>query len=133
MSRLLAGALAIVMAVAAGAARLGAHHSFAMFDTANRVTLTGTVTQFQWTNPHAYIEIDVPDGTNPPKHWTVELGSTSILMQGGWKFTDVKPKQTITVVISPLRNGQPAGLLVRITLADGRVLANGPGPAGGQP
>ena len=91
MSRLLAGALAIVMAVAAGAARLGAHHSFAMFDTANRVTLTGTVTQFQWTNPHAYIEIDVPDGTNAPKHWTVELGSTSILMQGGWKFNDVKP------------------------------------------
>jgi hypothetical protein len=121
------------MVLGAGAGRVGAHHSFAMFDTTNRVTLTGTVTQFQWTNPHAYIEIDVPDGANPPKHWTVELGSTSILQQGGWKFTDVKPKQTVTVVISPLRNGQPAGLLVRITLADGRVLANGPGPAGGQP
>ena len=116
-----------------GAARVQAHHSFAMFDTTNRITPTGTVTQFQWTNPHAYIEIDVPDGANPPKHWTVELGSTSILQQGGWKFTDVKPKQTVTVVISPLRSGQPAGLLVRITLADGRVLANGPGPAGGQP
>jgi len=114
-----------------GAARLQAHHSFAMFDTTKPVTLTGKVTQFQWTNPHAYIEIDVPDGTSPPKHWTVELGSTSILMQGGWKFNDVKPGQTITVVISPLRNGQPAGLLVRITLADGRVLSNGPGPAGG--
>jgi hypothetical protein len=117
--------------VAGGTIRLHAHHSFAMFDTQNRVTLTGTVTQFQWTNPHAYIEIDVPDGANPPKHWTVELGSPSILMQGGWKFSDVKPKQTITVVLNPLRNGQPAGLLVRITLADGRELANGPGPTGG--
>jgi hypothetical protein len=95
------------------------------------VTLTGTVSKFQWTNPHAYIEIDVPDGNNPPKHWTVELGSPSILMQGGWKFSDVKPNQTITVVLNPLRNGDPAGLLVRITLADGRVLANGPGPTGG--
>jgi hypothetical protein len=115
-----------------GAAHLHAHHSFAMFDTQNRVTLTGTVTQFQWTNPHAYIEIDVPaEGANPAKHWTVELGSPSILMQGGWKFSDVKPSQKITVVLNPLRNGQPAGLLVRITLADGRVLANGPGPAGG--
>jgi hypothetical protein len=132
MSRLLAGALAIVTAVGAGGVRLGAHHSFAMFDTANRVTLTGTVTQFQWTNPHAYIEIDVPDGTNPPKHWTVELGSPSILMQGGWKFNDVKPKQTITVILNPLRNGQPAGLLVQITLADGRQLYNGPGPGGRQ-
>jgi hypothetical protein len=113
------------------AARGLAHHSFAMFDTTKPVTLTGKVTQFQWTNPHAYIELDVPDGTNPPKHWTVELGSTSILMQGGWKFNDVKKDQTITVVLSPLRNGQPGGLLVRITLADGRVLSNGPGPAGG--
>jgi len=113
------------------AAPLRAHHSFAMFDTTKPVTLTGKVTQFQWTNPHAYIELDVPDGPNPPKHWTVELGSTSILMQGGWKFTDVKPDQTITVVLSPLRSGQPGGLLVRITLADGRVLSNGPGPAGG--
>jgi hypothetical protein len=129
--RLLAGALALLI-LSAGGATLQAHHSFAMFDTSNRVTLTGTVTQFQWTNPHAYIEIDVPGGTNPPKHWTVELGSPSILMQGGWKFSDVKPNQTITVVLNPLRNGQPAGLLVQITLADGRVLANGPGPSGGR-
>ena len=133
MSRQLGWVLATLMVLGAGAGRVGAHHSFAMFDTTNRVTLTGTVTLFQWTNPHAYIEIDVPDGANPPKHWTVELGSTSILQQGGWKFTDVKPNQTITVVLNPLRNGQPAGLLVRITLADGRVLANGPGPTGAQP
>jgi hypothetical protein len=127
------GALLVLMGVLGlcGATRLHAHHSFAMFDTTKPVTLTGKVTQFQWTNPHAYIEIDVPDGANPPKHWTVELGSTSILMQGGWKFNDVKKDQTITVVLSPLRNGQPAGLLQRITLADGRVLSNGPGPAGG--
>ena len=122
---------AVIGTLIVGATTLQAHHSFAMFDTQNRVTLTGSVSKFQWTNPHAYIEIDVPDGNNPPKHWTVELGSPSILMQGGWKFSDVKPNQKITVVLSPLRNGQPAGLLVRITLADGRVLANGPGPAGG--
>ena len=132
MSRWLALWAVVGTLVVGGATRLHAHHSFAMFDTTNRVTLTGTVTQFQWTNPHAYIEIDVPaEGGGPAKHWTVELGSPSILMQGGWKFSDVKPKQTITVVLSPLRNGQPAGLLVRITLADGRVLANGPGPTGG--
>ena len=131
MQRLLALGGVVGWLALCGPARLLAHHSFAMFDTTNRVTLTGTVTQFQWTNPHAYIEIDVPDGPNPPKHWTVELGSPSILMQAGWKFSDVKPNQMITVVLNPLRNGQPAGLLVRVTLADGRVLANGPGPTGG--
>ena len=132
MSRRLALVALMGLLVGVRVASLHAHHSFAMFDTQNRVTLTGTVTQFQWTNPHAYIEIDVPaEGGNPAKHWTVELGSPSILMQGGWKFSDVKPTQTITVVLNPLRSGQPAGLLVRITLADGRVLANGPGPTGG--
>ena len=133
MSRGLLGLCLAALLVVAGGAGVSAHHSFAMFDTSNKVTLTGVVEKFQWTNPHAYIEIDVPAaGGNPAKHWTVELGSPSILMQGGWKFSDVKPNQTITVVLNPLRNGQPAGLLVQITLADGRVLANGPGPGGRQ-
>ena len=110
-----------------------AHHSFAMFDTAKRVTMTGTVTSFEWTNPHAYIEIDVPDEKGAVKHWSVELGSTSILMQAGWKFTDIKAGDKITVVLSPLRSGEPGGLLAQVTLRDGRVLGNGPGRVGGQP
>ena len=131
MNRYVTGVVAAGLFLLVFGSRVAAHHSFAVYDHTQTFTVTGTVTKFQWTNPHAYIEIDVPDGANPPKHWTVELGSTSILMQGGWKFTDVKPDQTITVVLSPLRSGQPGGLLVRITLADGRVLSNGPGPAGG--
>jgi hypothetical protein len=112
-----------------------AHHSFAMFDTAKRVTMAGTVTAFEWTNPHAYIEIDVPDEKGDKvkggvKHWSVELGSPSILMQAGWKFNDVKVGDKITVVLSPLRSGEPGGLLATVTLKDGRVLGNGPGRAG---
>jgi uncharacterized protein DUF6152 len=111
---------------------LGAHHSFAMFDTAKRVTMAGTVTAFEWTNPHAYIEIDVPDEKGVTKHWSVELGSTSILMQAGWKFTDIKAGDKITVVLNPLRSGEAGGLLVTVTVRDGRVLGNGPGRVGGQ-
>jgi hypothetical protein len=110
-----------------------AHHSFAMFDTAKRVTMTGTVTAFEWTNPHAYIEIDVPGEKGAIKHWSVELGSTSILMQAGWKFNDIKVGDKITVVLSPLRSGEAGGLLAQVTLRDGRVLGNGPGRVGGQP
>ena len=118
-------------AFAAAAPPLFAHHSFAMFDTAKRVTMAGTVTAFEWTNPHAYIEIDVADDKGVVKHWSVELGSPSILMQGGWKFTDVKVGDKITVTLSPLRSGESGGLLSQITLRDGRVLGNGPGPTGG--
>jgi hypothetical protein len=102
-----------------------------MFDTATQVTLTGVVTSFEWTNPHAYIEVDVPEGGGGTKHWTIELGSTSILMRGGWKFNTLKHGDKITAVVNPLRNGEPGSLLSRITLPDGRVLANGgPPPAG---
>ena len=127
-------------ALACGAvvAPVAAHHSFAMFDTTRRVTLEGTVTAFEWTNPHAYIELDVPDanvanGATGLKHWSIELGSPSILMQGGWKYKDLKYGDKITVIISPLKSGQLGGLLSRITMPDGRVLGNGPIPPGAQP
>jgi uncharacterized protein DUF6152 len=112
--------------ILAGANVLMAHHSFAMFDTTKSTTLTGTVTKFEWTNPHAYIEIDVPEG-NGVKHWSIELGSPSILLQSGWKFKDLKHGDKITAKISPLRSGELGGLLVQATLPDGRVLGNGPG------
>ena len=120
---------ALVWAAGSG---LSAHHSFAMFDTTRRVTLEGTVTAFEWTNPHAYIELDVADAAGP-KHWSIELGSPSILMQGGWKFKDLKYGDKVTVIISPLKSGQQGGLLSRITMPDGRVLGNGPIPPGAQP
>lgn len=110
-----------------------AHHSFAMFDQTKQVTLTGTVTVFEWTNPHAYIEIDVPDEKGGITHWSVEMGSPSILMQSGWKFKDLKHGDKITVKLSPLRDGKPGGLLVQATLADGRILGNGPGRGPAQP
>lgn len=109
-----------------GAGTLMAHHSFAMFDTTKSITMTGTVTKFEWTNPHAYIEIDVPEGA-AAKHWSVEMGSPSILQQGGWKFKDLKHGDKITVRLNPLKSGEPGGLLVDATLPDGRVLGNGPG------
>ena len=126
-SRIGACCLAVLIAILfAGANIAWAHHSFALFDTTKTTTLTGSVTVFEWTNPHAYIEIDVPDG-NAVKHWSIELGSPSILMQSGWKFKDLKHGDKITVRISPLKSGQPGGLLVQATLPDGRTLGNGPG------
>jgi len=120
----------LVVNMLAGAGTLMAHHSFAMFDTTATamVTLSGTVTEFQWTNPHAYIELDVAEANGTAKqHWSIELGSPSILQQSGWKFKDLKFGDKVTVTINPLRNKQPGGLLVQVKLPDGRVLGNGPG------
>src|SRR4029077_14802027 len=90
----------------------------------------GTVTAFEWTNPHAYIELDVADERGVIKHWSIELGSPSILMQGGWKFKDLKYGDKVTAIVSPLKNGQSGALLSSITMPDGRVLGNGPLPTG---
>ena len=118
--------LAVCMLAGAGIAT--AHHSFAMFDTTTKVTLTGSVTEFQWTNPHAYIELDVAESNGTAKkHWTIELGSPSILQQSGWKYKDLKFGDKVTATINPLRSHEPGGLLVEVTLPDGRVLGNGPG------
>jgi hypothetical protein len=104
-----------------------AHHSFAMFDSTKTTTLIGTVTEFQWTNPHSYIEMDVPNETGAVKHWSVEMGSPSILQPGGWKHNTLKPGDKVTVILNPLKNGDPGGLLVQASLPDGRKLGNGPG------
>ena len=106
-----------------------AHHSFSMFDQAAPLTLQGVVTSVEWTNPHVYIELDVPDAVKGSKHWSIELGSPSILMRGGWKFNSVRKGDKVTAIVSPLKNGEPGSLLTRITLPDGRVLGNG-GPTG---
>ena len=111
---LLAGA----MLLAAGGA--WAHHSFAMFDQNRQVSITGTVKVFQWTNPHAFIELEAPDG----KLWSVELNSPNNLVRQGWKRTALKPGDKVTVVLNPLRDGQAGGLFNAVTLPDGKVLGN---------
>jgi hypothetical protein len=103
-----------------------AHHSFTMFDMTKRTTLVGTVTSFEWTNPHSYIEIDVPDEKGEVKHWSIEMGSPSILMQSGWKFNTIKAGEKLTLVINPMKSGQNGGFLSEADLPDGKVLYNGP-------
>jgi hypothetical protein len=115
--------LSVLLSLAVSAT-VAAHHSFAMFDTTSPITLTGAVTDFQWTNPHAYIELDVTTA-GVTKHWSIELGSPSILQRAGWKFSTLKAGDKIVAVVAPLKNGDPGSLLVRLTLADGRVLGNG--------
>ena len=108
------------------AAPVGAHHSFAPYESTLQVKMVGIVTAFKWGNPHVYFEIDAPDGTSgATRHWLIECASTSILNRAGWKFNMLKPGDTVTVIVSPLRNGDPAALLKQLTLADGRKFTNG--------
>jgi len=108
-----------------------AHHSFAMFDHTRSVTLKGTVAKFQWTNPHAYIELDVAEPDGKVNHFTIECTSINMLQRQGWRSTAIKAGDKVTAVVSPLLDGQPGGLLLEVTLPDGRTLDPGvPGAQG---
>jgi len=126
----LSTAAILAMLVLVMRAPLGAHHSFAPYEPTLQIKFTGTVTEFRWINPHVYIRMDVPDEqTGRTKSWLIEGANPGILNRVGWTFNMVEPGDTITVIVSPLRNGEPAALLKQITLADGRKFSNG-GPAG---
>lgn len=115
-------ALAAILALAVTGAAF-AHHSFAMFDRDKEVVLTGVVHEFQWTNPHAFIEFDVPgDKGAAPERWSVEMNSPNNLTRQGWKSTYLKSGDKVTVTLNPLRDGKHGGLFVAIVLADGKVI-----------
>ncbi len=111
------------------AASAQAHHSFAMFDHDHQIKIAGTVTHFQWTNPHVYIDMDSTNDQGEFKHYTIECANPGILDRIGWKFNMIKQGDRITTIIAPLRTGEAGGLLKQVTLADGRKFLNG-GPAG---
>ncbi|HWW81532.1 MAG TPA: DUF6152 family protein [Steroidobacteraceae bacterium] len=122
---LLTLAMALAVATISTWARTAqAHHSFAMFDQAQQVTLKGTVHEFQWTNPHAWIHLDVPGANGINDSWQVELNSPNNLKRQGWKSTSVKAGDQVTLVLNPLKDGSKGGLFVSITLPDGSVLGD---------
>ena len=121
-------ALVLLGGTALLAAPSAAHHSFAMFDQSKIVTLEGTVSEFQWTNPHAFIELEASGG----RHWSIELNSPNNLKRQGWSRGALKPGEKITLRMSPLRNGKPGGLFLDLTKADGKLLDSGL-PKNGQP
>ena len=107
-----------------------AHHSPAAFDRTKEVKLVGTVKEFRWQNPHTWIEVLVPDENGKEELWGVELTSPTYLVRAGWKSNIIKPGDKVTVVVNPVRSGEPAGIFRSLTLADGRVLTERPARLG---
>jgi hypothetical protein len=91
-----------------------AHHSFAMFDDTKELTLKGKVHEFQWTNPHAWLQVDVVAPGGETEQWAVEMLSPNVLGRMGWKRNSLKPGDEVTVVIHPVRTGAKGGNMVSV-------------------
>ena len=109
-----------LLAVMAGPA--WAHHSFAVFDHTRTLTIKGSVTKFQWTNPHGFLEVDVPEADGTVKHFSIELTSINMMSRIGWRSNMIKAGDIIKATVAPLLSGQPAGLGLDVTLPDGHKL-----------
>lgn len=104
-----------------------AHHSTAMFDMQHTVKVTGTVTQFDWTNPHTFIWMDVMNN-GATEHWSVEGMSPNYLSRNGWSRHTLKTGDKIDMEVHLLKDGRKGGFCSTVTLADGKTLRNLPGP-----
>jgi hypothetical protein len=114
-----------------------AHHGIgAWYDTSKSVTLKGTVTSYEWINPHAYIHIDVKNAKGIVENWSAEMRNVGMLSRFGWRKDSVKVGDQITLIGNPERDGKPAMLLDKAILANGRelkVIDLVPGTAVGRP
>jgi hypothetical protein len=98
-----------------------AHHSYAMFDVQKTLSLTGTVKSWQWTNPHSWLVMTVPDAAGEEVEWGLEGSAPTIYRRYGMTRDAVKAGDRITVVVHPLRSGANGGQLQSITTSDGKT------------
>ncbi|GAA0282434.1 hypothetical protein GCM10009127_24770 [Alteraurantiacibacter aestuarii] len=115
-------ALAGVLGLAMVAPPTMAHHSFAMFDRTREVTVSGTVREFQWSNPHAYIQLVAKDARGNDVEWSLEMGSPMYLYARGWRPRTLRPGSQVSVKLNPLRNGDNGGVVLEVSDARGNSI-----------
>ena len=109
------------VAVVALSAPASAHHSFAMFDATKTVTLNGTVKEFEWTNPHSWLRVNVTDEkSGKPLLWALELSSPARLVTMGMKSDSVHPGDQVSVTFHPMKDGTRGGQFIQATLPGGK-------------
>jgi hypothetical protein len=100
-----------------------AHHSSAMFDAKNEITVKGTIKEFDFENPHVRIVLMVPgEQGGPATEWNFEAASVRGMALAGWRRSSVKSGDEVTAVGAPLKDGRPGAMLHRVILADGTIL-----------
>ena len=127
----------LLVAVASGVALLSiplvAHHATAVFDLGKRLTLTGSVTEWFWANPHCLLRFDVKDESGQVVHWVAETQAPPNMTPFGWAKQSFAVGDQVKVTLEPVKNGQPHGRILQVLLPDGKTLVAGAPaiPAGG--
>ena len=115
-------ALGLVICAALGARPASAHHSFAMYDSGKQITLEGVVKELQWTNPHVWIQIMVPNPAGGQDEWGIECTSVNFMTRRGFNRRTLKPGDKISVTFSPLKDGSHGGSFRSVNSLNGAPL-----------
>jgi hypothetical protein len=102
------------------------HHSNVGYEVNKVITVTGVVKDFEWVNPHTWLHLVVEDGKGGKVEWAAEGRAPGILLRAGWTRNSLKPGETVTVDMSPAKDGSPTAIIARVTKADGTILSNQP-------
>jgi hypothetical protein len=121
---IIAGAATVAMVATTFAEPAQAHHSFAGFDKSRKVTLKGTVKQWQFTNPHSWLQLNVVENGRETEY-SLEGASVNTLIRRGWGRDTFKPGQKVSVVMYPLLNGKKGGAFLSATFANGKTISSG--------
>lgn len=123
----LIAAIAVVFLFMPAAPAVLAHHGNSAYDEKNPITLKGTVTEFDFVNPHSQIYLDVKDDKGDIVHWAIESQSPGIMVKNDWTRHTLKPGDEITITLIPARNGSPVGFsgasIGKVILPDGKVMS----------
>ena len=126
----LLGGLVVVAALLCSWSAAEAHHSFALFDRSKVVTISGTVREWKWANPHTWLTVTVRKADGTDEDWALVGSSPNMMSRWGWNAADLKVGDKVMVDIHRARDGRPIGDLYMVFLANGKVLADPAGQSG---
>ena len=102
------------------------HHSNVEYEVTKVITVTGVVKEFRWVNPHTWLYLTIDDGKGGKVEWAAEGRAPGVLLRAGWTRSSLKGGETVTVDLSPAKNGTFKAIIARVTKADGTILSNQP-------
>src|SRR6267378_1171069 len=125
MRKTLVTVFAAAVGLLAVSGPLLAHHATAVFDLGKRLTLTGTVTEWFWANPHCLLRFDVKGEDGQVVHWVAETQAPPNMIPFGWAKQSFKSGDEVTTTLEPVKNGSPLGRILQARLPDGKTLVAG--------
>lgn len=121
----------LALAALMGTGSASAHHSRAVYDLSRYVEVKGTVVDWKWTSPHSELKLAVADASGKTAEWVLECPSPAFMVRYGWKRTDIKLGDKISVLLRPMRDGSLGGSTSQVTLASGKVMGGPDAPPAG--